>query len=116
MATSESPHETLVQYIQKSEFESLLAAGELFVMDCTATWCGPCMMVAPLMDKLAEEYKDQAKVVKLDVGDGENQSVAKKYDIRSIPAVMFFNKGKLSEIVVGVVPYEIFTTALNKIL
>ncbi|MFO5528794.1 MAG: thioredoxin family protein [Cuspidothrix sp.] len=116
MATSESLNETLVKYIQKSEFESLLEAQGLFVMDCTATWCGPCRMVAPLMDKLAQEYKDRVKVVKLDVGDGENQSVAKKYGIRSIPAVMFFNNGKLSEIVVGVVPYEIFITALNKIL
>lgn len=106
----------LLNISKKSEFESLLEAEELFVMDCTATWCGPCRMVAPLMDKLAEEYKDRVKVVKLDVGDGENQSIAKKYGIRSIPAVMFFNKGKLSEIVVGVVPYEKFTTALNKIL
>ncbi|MFM8005355.1 MAG: thioredoxin, partial [Dolichospermum sp.] len=116
MATSESPNETLVQYIQKSDFESLLEEKELFVMDCTATWCGPCKIVAPLMDKLAEEYKDRVKVVKLDVGDGENQSVAKKYGIRSIPAVMFFKNGDLSETVVGVVSYEKFTTALNKIL
>ena len=116
MATSESLNESLVKYIQKSEFESLLKAKELFVMDCTATWCGPCRMVAPLMDQLAEEYKDQAKVVKLDVGDGENQSIAQEYGIRSIPAVMFFKNGELSETVVGVVPYEKFTTALNNIL
>ncbi|MFM7364187.1 MAG: thioredoxin [Cuspidothrix sp.] len=116
MTTSESLNENLVKYIQKSEFESLLESKELFVMDCTATWCGPCRMVAPLMDQLAQEYKDQVKVVKLDVGEGENQSVAKKYGIRSIPAVMFFKNGALSEIVIGVVPYEKFTTALKKIL
>ncbi|HCQ22371.1 MAG: thioredoxin [Aphanizomenon flos-aquae Clear-A1] len=116
MATSESQNETLVPYIKKSEFESLLEAKELFVMDCTASWCGPCRMVAPLMDKLAEEYKNQVKVVKLDVGDGENQSVAKKYGIRSIPAVMFFKNGELSETVVGVAAYDKFTTALDKIL
>jgi thioredoxin 1 len=116
MSTSEGLNETLVKYIEKSEFESLLETKELFVMDCTATWCGPCRMVAPLMDKLAQEYKDRVKVVKLDIGEGENQSVAKKYGIRSIPAVMFFNNGELSEIVVGVVPYEKFTIALNKIL
>jgi len=56
------------------------------------------------------------KLVKLDVGDGENQSVAKKYGIRSIPAVMFFKNGELSETVVGVVPYEKFTAVLNNIL
>jgi thioredoxin 1 len=55
-------------------------------------------------------------LVKLDVGDGENQSVAKKYGIRSIPAVMFFKNGELSETVVGVVPYEKFTAVLNNIL
>ena len=116
MATSESPNETLVPYIKKSEFESFLEAKELFVMDCTASWCGPCRMVAPLMDKLAEEYKNQVKVVKLDVGDRENQSVAKEYGIRSIPAVMFFKNGELSETVVGVAAYDKFTTALDKIL
>jgi len=56
------------------------------------------------------------KLVKLDAGDGENQSVAKKYGIRSIPAVMFFKNGELSETVVGVVPYEKFTAVLNNIL
>ena len=114
MATSESPNETLVQYIQKSDFESLLEAKELFVMDCTATWCGPCRMVAPLMDQLAQEYKDQAKVVKLDVGDGENQSIAKKYGIRSIPTLMIFKGGQKVGTIVGAVPKTTLATTLEQ--
>ena len=114
MSTSEGLNETLVKYIEKSEFESLLETKELFVMDCTATWCGPCKMVSPLMDKLADEYTGRAKVVKIDVG--KNPTVAKQLGIRSIPAVMFFKNGDLLETIVGIAPYEKFSTAVTNIL
>ncbi|XGV96402.1 MAG: thioredoxin [Leptolyngbya sp. BL-A-14] len=102
-------------YIQdEAEFDTLLSAEPLFVVDCTATWCGPCKLVAPLMDQLADEYGDRAKVFKLDLD--ANKPVAKRFGIRSIPAVMFFKNGELAETVVGAKPYEAFSDALTKYL
>jgi thioredoxin 1 len=102
-----------VPYIEsESDFDALLEGESLIVVDCTATWCGPCKMVAPLMDKLAEEFLDQAKVFKLDLD--ANQTMAKRFGIRGIPAVMVFKDGELMETLVGVKPYEEFSGAVEK--
>ena len=88
-------------YIQnETEFDTLLETEPLFVVDCTAAWCGPCKLIAPLIDQLANEYSDRAKVFKLDLDT--NQPVTKRFGIRSIPAVMIFNQGELAETIVGV--------------
>ncbi|MGB3535292.1 MAG: thioredoxin [Microcoleaceae cyanobacterium] len=98
----------------ETEFDSLVANESLLVIDCTATWCGPCKMVAPLMDQLAEEYTDKVKVFKLDLDD--NRAIAKRFEVRSIPAVMFFKGGELQETIVGVKPYEEFSNTVKKFL
>ena len=99
-------------YIQdEAEFDALLSTEAILVVDCTASWCGPCKLVAPLMDRLAEDYTDRAKVLKLDLDN--NKEVAKRFGIRSIPAVMFFKQGELVNTLVGVKPYEEFSTALS---
>lgn len=74
----------------------------LAVVDFWAEWCGPCRMIAPSLDQLAIEYSGRAKVTKLDVDT--NQRTAMKYNIRSIPAVLFFKDGKLVDQVIGAVP------------
>ncbi|MBE9074330.1 thioredoxin [Microcystis sp. LEGE 08355] len=96
----------------ETEFDSLLKSESLLVVDCTATWCGPCKLVAPLIDQLADDYRDRAKVFKLDLDS--NKPVAKRFGIRSIPAVMVFKQGKLIETLVGVKPYEEFTAAVER--
>lgn len=96
----------------ETEFDSLLKSESLLVVDCTATWCGPCKLVAPLIDKLADDYRDRAKVFKLDLDS--NKPVAKRFGIRSIPAVMVFKQGELIETLVGVKPYEEFTAAVER--
>ena len=98
----------------ETTFDALLADEPLVVVDCTATWCGPCKLVAPLMDRLAEDYSDRAKVFKLDLD--ANRVLAKRFGVRSIPAVMFFKQGELVETLVGVKPYEVFTETLEKCL
>jgi thioredoxin 1 len=100
-------------YIQnETEFDAILSAEPLFVVDCTASWCGPCRLIAPLIDQLAEEYGDRAKVFKLDLD--ANKDVAKRYGIRSIPAVMFFKQGDVAETLVGAKKYEEYSAALDK--
>jgi thioredoxin 1 len=74
----------------------------LAMIDFWAAWCGPCRMVAPIVEELAEENTDSVKVGKLDVD--ENQKTAMKYAVRSIPSILFFKDGRHVDTVVGAVP------------
>ncbi len=103
-----------VAYVEGSEFDTLLASEKVVVVDFTATWCGPCRIVAPLMEQLAEEYQGRLQVVKVDVDN--NKPIFKRFGLRSIPAVLMFKDGELAESIVGVSPYEEFTAAVNKLL
>jgi thioredoxin 1 len=98
----------------ETEFDTLLAAGTPLVVDCTASWCGPCKLISPLIDQLADAYQDRATVMKLDLDN--HKAIAKRFELRSIPAVMYFKAGKLSTTLVGVKPYEDFQTALESLL
>ncbi len=107
----ESTTPITAQYVQSSELDRLLASEKLVVVDYTATWCGPCRLISPLIDRLATEYADRATVVKIDID--QNKDNAKKYGIRSIPAVLMFKDGELVENLVGKLPYETFSNALE---
>jgi thioredoxin 1 len=96
----------------EAELDSLLETEAVLVVDCTATWCGPCKLVAPLIDQLAGEYGDRAKVLKLDID--ANKPVAKRFGLKSIPAVLYFKQGELVETIVGVKPYEEFSNAVER--
>ena len=73
----------------------------LAVVDFWATWCAPCRMVAPVLDQLAVEYEGKAKVAKVDVD--VNIKTSTKFNVRSIPAILFFKDGKLIDQVIGFV-------------
>ena len=70
------------------------------IVDFWAEWCGPCKMIAPLLDEIAREKVDTIKVAKVNVD--ENQSLSFKYNIRAIPALLFFKNGQLRDQVTGV--------------
>ena len=72
------------------------------MVDFWAAWCGPCHMIAPIVEEIAEEYYGGVKVTKLDVD--ANQDTAARFDVRSIPSILFFKNGQLVDTVVGVVP------------
>ncbi|ABA19813.1 Thioredoxin [Trichormus variabilis ATCC 29413] len=103
-----------VAYVQENEFDAVLSEDKVVVVDFTATWCGPCRLVSPLMDQLADEYKGRVKIVKVDVDN--NKPLFKKFGLRSIPAVLIFKDGELAEKIVGVSPYEQFSAAVEKLL
>ena len=104
----------IVNYVQENEFDALLIEEKVVVVDFTATWCGPCRLVSPLMEQLAQEFKGRAKVVKVDVDN--NKPMFKKFGLRSIPAVLIFQDSQLVETIVGVSPYEQFSSAVQKLV
>jgi thioredoxin 1 len=89
--------------ITDDNFEQEIQGNEgLSLVDFWAAWCGPCRMVAPIVEQLATDYKGQLKVGKVDVD--ANQRTAAQFGIRSIPTILFFKDGQLVDNVVGAVP------------
>ena len=84
----------------------------LTVVDFWATWCGPCRMIAPILDQLAVDYKDQVKVTKLDVD--ANIKTATRFNVRSIPMLLFFKGGKVVDQIVGAVPRQAIEAKLKQ--
>jgi thioredoxin 1 len=74
----------------------------LTVVDFWATWCGPCRMIAPILEQLSEEFEGRVKVTKLDVD--ANQRTAMRFQVRSIPTLLFFKGGQVVGQIVGAVP------------
>jgi len=101
--------------VTDSTFQLEVLDSEIPVLvDFWAPWCGPCRMVAPVVDEIAAQYEDQLKVVK--VNTDENPQVASQYGIRSIPTLMIFKDGQKVDMVVGAVPKTTLANTLEKYL
>ena len=84
----------MVQHIKGNELQNLIATEEKTVFcDFWASWCGPCRMLAPVFEELSKKYDGQAVFVKVDIDEEENESVAIKYGISSIPNILAFKGG-----------------------
>ena len=99
--------------LNEAGFQAEVLDSEVPVLvDFWAVWCGPCRMLTPTIESLASEYEGKVKVAKVNVD--ENQQLAAKYGIMSIPTVMVFNKGKVVEQFIGVQPKGVYEDALKK--
>ena len=101
--------------VETTNFEAEVIGSDLPVMvDFWAPWCGPCKMLTPTIEALAEDYEGKIKVVKVNVDD--NQELAAKYGIRGIPTVMVFKDGEVHSTMVGLQPREQLAEAIDNVL
>ena len=98
-----------------SNFDDEVLKSETPVLvDFWAAWCGPCKMIAPVVEELAGEYEGQVKIGKVNVD--YNQSAAAKFGIRSIPTLLVFNNGEVVDQIVGAVPKPVIKQKLDSVL
>ena len=101
-----------MMHFNSKSFDEALAKGELLMVDFWASWCGPCKMLAPVIDELAKQYEGKAVVGKVNVD--EEQELAIRYGVMSIPTVIFFKDGKEIDRKVGAMPAGAFAQVLDK--
>ena len=101
--------------VNEENFDSVVMKSDKPVLvDFWAEWCGPCKMLTPTIEALAEEYKDTSSIVKINVDD--SPAIATKYGIRSIPSILLFNNGDVVEQRVGAVSKDELASMLDKII
>ena len=102
-----------VSELTEHEFEKLIQK-DVALVDFTASWCMPCVMMGPIIDELSEKFKGKIDFGKVNIED--NQELAKKYQVSSIPNFILFKKGEIAEQFVGAMSVEDFEDKLNKLI
>ncbi|HRI45723.1 MAG: thioredoxin [Ignavibacteriaceae bacterium] len=98
-----------------SNFETEVLKSDVPVLvDFWAVWCGPCRMIAPIVEELAKEYQGKMKIGKLDVDN--NQQAAIKYGVRSIPTLLIFQGGHVVDTIIGALPKSQIVQRINSVL
>lgn len=101
--------------INKSNHEEIINSGKPVILDFWATWCGPCRLIAPFIEEIAEEYGDRVIVGKVNMED-DNEELAARYGIRNIPTVLYIKNGKLLDKQIGAADKKVYTSKLDAIL
>ena len=103
-----------LKHLNAQEFEAALQDNQPAMIDFSAVWCGPCQILAPVMEKLAEDYDGKALVAKVDVD--EQRELAIQYRVMSVPTVLFLKDGKVVDRKVGVREPEEYTKLLDTLI
>jgi thioredoxin 1 len=102
-------------HLKEGDFErEVLKSEVLTVVDFYADWCGPCRMVGPVLESLSREYVGKVKFVKVDTD--ENQVLAERYHVMSIPTVIIFNRGRIDDTLIGAAPIELYRQKIDAAL
>jgi thioredoxin 1 len=102
-------------HISDDTFDSEVIKSDIpVVVDFWAQWCGPCKMIAPILEEIASEYDGKVKVAKMDVDS--NTKIASQFKIMSIPSLLFFKEGNLVDQVVGAMPKAQLVERVSKVL
>lgn len=102
-------------HINDNDFdENVLKSNVPVLVDFWAPWCGPCRMLAPILEEIAKEFEGKAKIYKMNVD--ENPKMSREYGIRSIPTMKLFKNGEMVDNVVGNVPKEAIVEKLEKLI
>ena len=97
--------------ITDSNFNDVISKNKTVLVDFWAEWCGPCRVICPVIEELANEYEGKAIIGKLDVDSNQESSV--KYGVRSIPTILTFKDGEIVDRQVGAVPKETLTNVID---
>ena len=97
--------------ITDSNFNDVISKNKTVLVDFWAEWCGPCRMIGPIIEELANEYEGKAIIGKLDVDSNQESSI--KYGVRSIPTILTFKDGEIVDRQVGAVPKETLTNVID---
>lgn len=100
--------------ITDATFEEVLSTDKPVVVDFWAEWCGPCRMISPIIEELANEYADKAVIGKVDVDN--NPDIVARFGIRNIPTILFFKNGEVVDKQVGAAQKSAFNEKIDKIL
>lgn len=103
----------MAKVVTNTNIEEILAGDQPVMIDFWAVWCGPCKMLSPIVDEVADEYEGKAVVAKCNVDEADE--IAMNYRVRNIPTLLFFKGGELKERLVGVVSKKEITDILDSL-
>ena len=105
----------MAEILNDTNFDDFIKNNQNVVVDFSAEWCGPCRILGPIIDEIAEEYKDQdVKIVKVNIE--ESPELAKKFNVMSIPTILYFKNKEIKDIVMGLLSKNELKEKIDKLI